>query len=91
MGGITMKRLAAVWLALLTLAGPAQALTVSMKVDPLLKEAEELRRAGNREAAMAKLDEAEAVAATTTPDDIVTVKAIKQFMQTPKGHPSSQP
>jgi hypothetical protein len=86
-----MKRMAAVMLALLAIAGSARALTVSMKVGPLLKEAEDLRRAGNRKAAMAKLDKAEAVAARTTQDDAVVVKMMKQFMQQSGGYPPSRP
>jgi len=56
-----MKRTAAILLALLSVAASAQALTVSPKVGPLLKEAQSLFQAKNYKAALAKLDEAEAV------------------------------
>jgi hypothetical protein len=54
-----MKRTAAILLALLTMAGPARALTVSQKVGPLIQEAHDLALAKNYKAALAKLDEAE--------------------------------
>jgi hypothetical protein len=62
-----MKITAAVLLALMTIAGPAQAMLISLKVGPLLKEAQALIAAKNYKAATAKLDEAEAVKAY--PDD----------------------
>jgi hypothetical protein len=77
MGGITMKRTAALLLALLTMAGPAQALTISAPVGPLLKEAQALIAARNYKAALAKLNQAEAV--KSNPDDEIV---INQFRNT---------
>jgi len=56
-----MKRTAAILLALLSVAASAQALTVSPKVGPLLKEAQTLIAAKDYKAAQTKLDEADAV------------------------------
>jgi hypothetical protein len=78
MGGITMKRTAAIMLAFLTMAVPAQAMTVSAKVGPLIKEAQTLALARNYKAALKKLDEAEAVKAY--PDDITVINQLRQFI-----------
>jgi hypothetical protein len=51
--------------AALLLAAPAQAATVSAKVGPLLKEAQQLIAAKNYKGANAKLNEAESVASTS--------------------------
>ena len=56
----------------------AGALTVSEKVGPLVKEAQYLDQAGNDKAAMAKLDEADAV--KSTPDDETVIKQLRQFI-----------
>src|SRR5256885_4977319 len=55
---------AAVGTAALVLAVPAQALTVSSQVGPLLNEAKALMASGNYPGALAKLREAEAVKST---------------------------
>jgi hypothetical protein len=81
-----MKRTAAVLLTLLTLAGSAQALTVSMKVGPLVKEAQSLAQAKNYKAAMAKLDEAEAV--KSYPDDTTVINQLRQYIAKASSHPS---
>jgi hypothetical protein len=69
---------AAVGAAALTLAVPAQALTVSAKVGPLINEAKALATAGNYSAALAKLKEAEGV--KSTPDDTAVINSMKQFI-----------
>ena len=56
----------------------AGALTVSEKVGPLVKEAQYLDQTGNDKAAMAKLDEADAV--KSTPDDETVIKQLRQFI-----------
>jgi hypothetical protein len=66
---------AATGAAALVLAAPAQAATVSAKVGPLLKEAQALIAAKNYKAAMAKLNEAEAV--KSTPDDTAIINQFK--------------
>ena len=60
------------------LAGPAQALTVSMKVGPLIQEAKTLVVAGNYKAALAKLDAADAV--KSYPDDETVINSMRQFI-----------
>jgi len=62
--------------AVLALSVPAQALTVSPKVGPLLNEAKSLYASGNYSAALAKLREAEAV--KSTPDDTTVINSMKQ-------------
>jgi tetratricopeptide (TPR) repeat protein len=64
--------------AALVLAAPAQALTVSSKVGPLLNEAKALMTSGKYDAAMAKLREAEAV--KSTPDDTAAINSMKQYI-----------
>jgi hypothetical protein len=81
-----MKRKAAILLALLTIAGPAQALTVSMEVGPLLKEAQTLWQAKNYKAALAKLDEAEAV--KVYGDDTTVINQMRQAIERASSHPS---
>jgi len=81
-----MKRKAAILLALLTTAGPAQALTVSMEVGPLLKEAQTLWQAKNYKAALAKLDEAEAVKVYA--DDTTVINQMRQAIEKASPHPS---
>lgn len=72
--------------AALTLAVPAQALTVSPKVGPLLNEAKALANAGKYKEAMAKLNEAEAV--KSTPDDTAVINSMKQFIGVKTGDAS---
>jgi len=62
----------------LAMAVPAQALTVSAKVGPLLNEAKALMTSGNYSAAMAKLREAES--AKSTPDDTAAINSMKQYI-----------
>jgi hypothetical protein len=69
---------AVVGTAALVLAAPAQALTVSSKVGPLLNEAKALMTSGKYDAAMAKLREAEAV--KSTPDDTAAINSMKQYI-----------
>jgi hypothetical protein len=66
--------------ALLTIAGPAQALVVSKDVGPLLQQAMEQIQAKNYKAATAKLNEAEAVKAT--PDDETVIQQMRQAIVT---------
>ena len=82
-----MKRTAAILLAFLTMAGSAQAVTVSMKVGPLLKEARILANAGNYQGALAKLNEADTVKAY--PDDTTIINSRRQAIRTASS-PSSQ-
>ncbi len=79
-----MKRTAAILLALLTVAGPALALTISAKVGPLLKEAQSLIQAKNYKAASAKLDEAEA--AKSYPDDETVINQFRQYLAVASSH-----
>jgi hypothetical protein len=73
-----MQRAAAALLALLTVAGPAQALTVSAAVGPLINEAKTLVDAGNYQTALAKLNQAEAV--KSNPDDETVINSMRQFI-----------
>lgn len=70
-----MKRTTVILLALLAMAGPVQALTVSAKVGPLLKEAQALIAAKDYKAAMAKVSEAEAV--KSNPDDETVINQFR--------------
>jgi hypothetical protein len=70
----------------LGLAVPAQALTVSAKVGPLLNEAKALMTSGNYSAAMAKLREAESV--KSTPDDSAAINSMKQYIGVKTGDAS---
>ena len=67
---------AAAGAAVVGLAAPAQALTVSAKVGPLLNEAKALYASGNYNGALAKLREADAV--KSTPDDTSVINSMKQ-------------
>jgi len=78
---------AAAGAAALTLAVPAQALTVSPKVGPLLKEAQALIAAKNYKAAMAKLNEAEAV--KSTPDDTAIINQFKSAISISSADPNT--
>ena len=73
--------------AVLTMAGPAEALTVSAKVGPLVKEAQSLAQAKNYKGAMAKLNEAEAV--KSTPDDTTVINQLKQYIEVASADPST--
>jgi len=64
--------------ATVTLVSPAQAVTVSAKVGPLLKEAQAMAQAKTYKRALAKLSEAEAV--KSTPDDTTVINQLKQFI-----------
>jgi hypothetical protein len=70
----------------LGLAVPAQALTVSAKVGPLLNEAKALMTSGNYSAAMAKLREADSV--KSTPDDSAAINSMKQYIGVKTGDAS---
>ena len=67
---------AAAGAATLMLAAPAEALTVSAKVGPLLNEAKAMFAAGNYNGALAKLKEADAV--KSTPDDTAVITSMRQ-------------
>ena len=69
---------AAAGAAALVMAAPAQALTVSAKVGPLLNEAKALMTSGKYDAAMAKLKEADAV--KSSPDDTAAINSMKQYI-----------
>jgi hypothetical protein len=73
--------------AVLTMAGPAQAATVSAKVGPLLKEAQALIAAKNYKAAMAKLNEAEAVKSTA--DDTAIINQFKNAISISSADPNT--
>ena len=73
-----MKRMAVTLLALLTMAGTAQALVVSKEVGPRLKDAQRMIAAKNYKAALAKLSEADAV--KSTPDDANVINQMKQVI-----------
>ncbi len=80
-----MKRTAAVLLALLTIAGPAQAYIVSKEVGPILQEAQTLIAAKNYKAALAKLNEAEAKVneredVKSYPDDETVINEFKKLI-----------
>src|SRR5579863_2866061 len=76
MGGSAMKITAAILLALMTIAGPAQAYTVSAKVGSLIREAMAMFEAKNYKAAMAKVDEAEVV--KSIPGDTTVINSMRQ-------------
>jgi len=81
-----MKRIAAVLLAFLTLAGAAQAMVVSPKVGPLLKEAQTMMAARNYKGATAKLNEAEAV--KSNPDDETVISQMRQAIAVSSSDPT---
>jgi hypothetical protein len=68
-------------------AAPAQAATVSAKVGPLLKEAQSLISAKNYKAASAKLNEAEAAAATS--DDRAIIAQFKNLIAVSSADPNT--
>jgi len=71
-----MKITAAFFLALMTMASPTEAMTVTLKVGPLLQQAQQMIAAKNYKAALAKLDEAEAVKAY--PDDEAVINEFRR-------------
>jgi Tetratricopeptide repeat len=71
----------------LTMAGPAQALTVSNKVGPLINEAKSMAQAKNYKGALAKLSEAEAV--KSTPDDTTVINQLKQYIAVASADPNT--
>ena len=73
-----MKITAVILLALMTIGGPAQAITVSKEVGPLLIEAKALVEAKNYKAATAKLNEAEDMQAY--PDDETVINQFRQLI-----------
>ena len=73
-----MTRTAVILLAPLKMAAPAQALTASIKVGPLIQEAQSLAKAKNYKAALAKFDEAEAV--KSAPDDMIVIIQLRQYI-----------
>jgi heme A synthase len=82
MGGITMKKTAAaILLALLTMAAPAQAeaQVISVKVGQPLREAMVLIAAKNYKAALVRVNEAEA--AESTPDEADIINQMKQLIE----------
>jgi hypothetical protein len=87
MGGITMKRMTIGLLALLTVAGPAQAMIVSAKVGPLLNQAMQMINAKDYKGATAKLNEAEAV--KSNPDDETVINQMRQAIAISSSHQSS--
>jgi hypothetical protein len=84
-----MKRTAAALLALLTVAGPAQAMIVSAKVGPLIKETTALIAAKNYQAAAAKVKEAEAVESTS--DDAYVINQFKEVIVARATDPAPTP
>ena len=78
---------AAAGAAALTMTAPAEAATVSAKVGPLLKEAQALIAAKNYKAAMAKLNEAEAV--KSTPDDTAIINQFKSAISISSADPNT--
>jgi hypothetical protein len=73
--------------AALVMTAPAEAATVSAKVGPLLKEAQALIAAKNYKAAMAKLNEAEAV--KSTPDDTAIINQFKSAISISSADPNT--
>jgi hypothetical protein len=71
----------------LTMAVPAQAVTVSAKVGPLVMEAKAMIAAKNYKGAMAKLSEAEAVKSTA--DDTAVINQYKKVIAVSSADPST--
>jgi hypothetical protein len=74
-----MKITAAILLALMTIAGPAQAYIVSNEVGPVLQRVQALIADKNYGAAAAKLNEAEAVKVTA--DDETVINEFRQLIK----------
>ena len=81
-----MKSTAALLLALVTMTAPAQAYTISAKVGPLLKQAQTLIAAKNYKAALAKVDEAEAV--KSNPDDETVISQFRGVIAAASSDPT---
>jgi len=81
-----MKRIAAIFLALLTMAGSAQAMVVSLKVGPLLKQAQQMMAAKNYKGATDKLNEAEAV--KSNPDDETVINQMRHAIAVSSSDPT---
>ena len=78
-----MKITAAILLALMTIAAPAQAYTISKEVGPLLIDAQALIAAKDYKAAQAKLNEAETKAneaEDVNPDDETVINQFRQLI-----------
>lgn len=78
---------AAAGVSAVLLAAPAQAVTVSAKVGPLLKEAQGLIAAKNYAAAKAKLNEADAAA--STPDDHAIINQFRSAISISSADPNT--
>jgi hypothetical protein len=78
---------AAAGAAALVMTAPAEAITVSPKVGPLLKEAQALIAAKNYKGALAKLNEAEAV--KSTPDDTTIINQFKSAIAISSADPNT--
>jgi len=68
------------------MAGPALAMTVSAKVGPLVKEAQQMIAAKNYGGAMARLNEAEAVKSNS--DDETVINQMRQFIAVKSSNPT---
>jgi hypothetical protein len=66
--------------------GQCEPCIVSMKVGPLIKEAQTLAQAKNYKAALAKLDEAEAV--KYNPDDETVINQMRHYIVVASSRPS---
>jgi hypothetical protein len=75
-----MKSTVTILLAFLTVAGAAQAMVVSAKVGPLLREAQQMIMAKNYKGATAKLNDAEAVKSNA--DDETVINQMRQAIAT---------
>jgi hypothetical protein len=73
--------------AAFVLAAPAQALTVSAKVGPLVKEAQSMIQGKNYAGAKAKLSEAEAAA--STPDDRTVINSLRAALAVGSADPNT--
>lgn len=73
--------------AALALSAPAEAVTVSAKVGPLLNEAKQLIAAKNFKGAQTKLNEAEAAA--STPDDRAVINQMKSAIAISSADPNT--
>ena len=84
-----MNKTAAILMALLTIAGPAQAYVVSKEVGPLLIEVQKMVRAKDYKSALTKLDAAEVVKVTADDETVITsMRQAVRNMQAQQAHPS---
>jgi len=81
-----MKITAAILLAPMIMAGQAEAMIVSLKVGPLIKEAQVLIAAKKYKAATAKLNEAEAV--KRYPDDETVINEFRKAIKVASSDPT---